>query len=198
MISFLNQIKRRKNKKKAFTLLEMLLAMTIFLIIIGTVSSLFISGIKQQAVFLANQEILNEVTYALEFISRALRMAGKELNDPPLCLSSTGLNYENYINESGIRFINSLEGDDCQAFYLENEQLKYRKDLDNPSSPPALDLTSNKLKINSLKFILSGQESTDKVQPRVTVYLEVENKNMGSNSPKLKIQTTISQRKLDI
>lgn len=191
--------------KKGFTLIEMLVAVAIFSLLVGAISGLFISGIRLQRGALVSQEILNQTSYTLEYISRALRMAKKESGEG--CLSEAGLNYEipgKYRIEkdknlgTGLRFINHLENDDCQEFFLEAGQLKYKKKVESPGEV-TLDLTSKDLEITSLKFNLSGQSQDDNLQPRVTVFLDIKGKRVREEEqPKIKIQTTISQRNLDI
>lgn len=187
--------------KTAFTLIEILITVAIFSIIIAAASGFFVSAIRVQRRVLATQELLDQTSYALEYMGRALRMAKKELGDN--CLSSWGLNYEipGYWRlggdedlGKGIRFINALEGNDCQEFFLADGQLKYWK----KSSGETFPLTSDKLKITSLKFKLKGKSQGDDLQPRVTIFLEVLGRGREGEQPKIQIQTTVSQRNLDV
>ena len=203
--------KKPKFKQEGFTLIEMLVAMAIFSTIIGIITGIFITGIRQQKMALDSQIVLNQTSYALEYMGRALRLAKKEVS-PPNCLSQSGLNYEIPVeyqiegNENlgtGLKFINILESDDnykCQEFYLDStsKQLKYKR-----GGNPPLDLTSNKLEITSLKFDLVGKSqgdvlNPDNLQPRTTIFLEIKGKGTLEGSPKIKIQTSISQRNLDV
>jgi len=178
------------NKQKGFTLVELIVTITVFLIIFETVIGIFIAGIRQQRISLETQLLsLDQITFSLEFMSRNLRMANKELNQG--CLSSRGLNYEITHNGSGVKFINTLDNDECQEFFLENGQLKYKK-----GNQDALPMTSSKLTVSSLKFNLIGGDQSDEIQPRLTFVLEFSSKS--PNIPKTKFQTTISQRKLDV
>lgn len=179
-------------KEKSFTLIELMVATAIFLMILTMISGFFISAIRAQRMVLANQEVSDQISYALEYMSRSLRMAKKELGEG--CLSQRGLNYESTRGGSGLKFINTLEGNDCQEFFLENNQLKYWKRSTGQTFP----LTSNTLKINSLIFNLIGQHQDDDFQPRVTIFLEMSRKGSEGESLKIQIQTTISQRNLDV
>jgi len=190
------------NKSGAgFTLTEMLVGILVFSIIIGSISGIFVTSVKEQRRILTSQILLDQTSYALEYMSRALRMAKKELFGESDCLSQDGLNYEIAEVEPGInglKFKNHLQGDDCQAFFLKNGQLKYKKDLDT-ASPQTFDLTSNDLNITSLNFYLSGENQTDSLQPKVTFSLEVEGKSgLVGSQPKIRIQSTVSQRMLDV
>lgn len=191
----------RLTKLKGFTLIEMLVAVLIFAIIIGAISGVFISGLRSQRRALSTQEVLNQTSYALEYMSRAIRMARKQL--PPTsdcsatCLSQNGLNYE-ISGNSDLRFQNY--NCVCQRFFLEEGQLKEQKEWRLRegilTGGTTLPLTSANLKVNSLKFNLSGaaQPPADKLQPMVTIFLEIE----GREKSKLKIQTSVSQRALDV
>lgn len=181
---------------KGFTLIEMLVAVVIFSLIIGAISGIFISGLIGQRQALVSQKLLDQTSYALEYMGRALRMARKQTTGLPACLSQNGLNYE--IAEivpgvSGLKFINHLENDDCQGFFLQDEKLKQLK------GGIVYDLTSSNLEITSFNFLLQGESQEDDFQPRVTIFLEI--KGTGTRieeQPRIKIQTSISQRNLDV
>lgn len=188
--------------KKGFTLIEMMVTVVIFSLIITTVTGIFISAIGAQRKALAYQELLNQTSYAMEYMSRSLRMAKKERDDPAFCLTGIGYgygyNYEITRLGEGVKFINHLQDDDCQEFFRELDgvtetwRLKYKKGIG--VSEETLDLTSDYLTVNFLKFSLSGESQADKLQPRVTFSLEIE----GKEQTKTRIQTTISQRNLDV
>ncbi len=188
-----------KKTKGGFTLIEMLAAVMIFSLIIGVISGVFISGFRGQKSALSSQRLLDQTSYVLEYMSRALRMASKQTTDIPACLSQDGLNYEITHSGSGLKFINHLEEDDCQEFFLEGAQLKYRKKI-GQAGEQIFDLTSASLQITSLDFgPSSGWSQDDDLQPRVTIFLAVKGKGQKlEEQPKIKIQTTISQRNLDV
>jgi prepilin-type N-terminal cleavage/methylation domain-containing protein len=193
--------------QKGVTLIEMLVAVTVFAITVGAISGIFISGIRTQRRILATQELLDQTSYVMEYAGRALRMAKKELSDPATCLTTVGrgYNYESLASDR-IRFLNYENK--CQEFYQDGSVLKERKSTDNSElnfgSPSPL--TSTKLNVNVLRFNLSGAAQptstdcsvTDCLQPRVTIFLEIEGRETGVGRPKIQIQTSISQRDLDI
>lgn len=178
--------------KKGFTLVEMLVAVSIFTLVVGMATGIFVSALRAQKQSLASQQLLDQISYAMEYMSRALRMATKDLTGA--CITAKS-NYENPGGDtSKIRFINHLQDDDCQEFFLEDNYLKYKIKIG--ADEETLALTSDDLKVNSLNFNLSGQfqPPTDYLQPKVTISLDIE----GKEQSKIKIQTTVSQRNLDI
>ncbi len=181
--------------KNGFTLVELLVTIGIFSIVIGMVSGIFILGIRQQKVAFASQTVLDQASFALEYMSRTLRMVSKELSSS--CLFQRGLNYEITHSGSGVKFINHLEGDDCQEFFLESGQLKYRKKI-GQADEQSLPLTSSKLEVSSAKFNLAGGSQSDDLQPAVTIFLEIRGKGEIESSQRIKIQATLSQRNLDV
>ena len=187
---------------KSYTLIEVLVAVSIFTIIIAAPTGFLVGSLKGQQKALASQKLLDNASYTLEYISRSLRMAKKELSCSEItkpatcsCLKTQGYGY-NYENPNGdvsaIRFINYKE--ECQEFFLEGTRLRESKDeVENY-------LTAEDLEITSLKFQLSGELQTDNDQPRVTLFLEIKGgKSLKAElRPLIKIQTTISQRNLDV
>jgi len=184
---------------KSYTLIEVLVAVSIFAILIAAPTGFLVGSLKGQQKVLASQKLLDNTSYTLEYISRALRMAKKELSIEPTtaCLleDSTilyGYNYQITWEGAGLKFINYKE--ECQEFFLEDNRLKESKDgIENY-------LTSEDLEITSLKFRLSGESQTDTDQPRVALFLEIKGGKgqLPELRPLIKIQTTISQRNLDV
>jgi len=178
--------------RNGFTLIEMLVAVTVFTLILGSAAGLFVAGIRSQTKALVFQKLLDETGFVMEKMSRALRVAKKDLTGwcLPLGLGcGSGYNYCNPTpNNDFILFIGSK--DECSAFFLFNFSLA--------QNPPvaALPLTSTDFEVTSVVFDLSGESQTDNLQPRVTILLKIKNANAAK--PEITIQTTISQRNLDI
>lgn len=194
--------------QKGFTLVELIVVIAVLLLVLGTAVGIFISIVQHQRIILAEQELLNQFSYAIDHMSKALRMAGKSTGT---CMA-TGSNYEltklpdvTTNNYTGIKFINQSDNDACQEFYVEGGILKERKN-DLPAEGVAL--TSSKFNIKSIRFginggngcsragCVAGASEEDNTQSRVTIYLDIQ--ISGNNErPSKKIQTTISQRNLN-
>ena len=108
-----------------------------------------------------------------------------------------GTNYENPgADVSTIRILNYH--DICQEFSLIENRLQVRKSTDATAAnfEEFLPLTSDDLEVTSLKFQISGLDQDDDLQPRITILLELVKK--GQTESKIIIQTTVSQRNLDV
>lgn len=207
---------------KGFTLIELIVVMAVFLFIVGAAITIFLSIISHQKKVLSEQELLNQVSYVEEYMSKALRMAAKDTSGSCLGQDNTGYIYllTHYDLHSskfrGIKFINpsdlnSSNNPVCQEFYLdENNVLQEVKDS---SSPVALSSANLQLDPeNPIRFAINGLDGSssgcasveqcgasgqDSVQPRVTILLNV--KIAGdSQEPERAVQTTVSQRDLNI
>ena len=173
-----------------FTLIEMLVTALIFSIVIGAAMGVFVSAIKLQRYNLAYQQLLSQASYAVEYMDRAIRMAVRD--DDNTC----GLAGQNYrVSDGGrkIEFKNYKRK--CQGFFWDvtSDQLKayiLMSDID-----PALPLTSDDFEVMSFNFQVSG-DGTDNDQPKVTIFMDIKAKGSGQQ-PRIRIQTTISQRNLD-
>lgn len=177
-----------KNSQQGFTLLELVTSMAIFLIIMGTVSGIFASILRNQRRVLSKQLIMSNTSYALEYMGRALRMAKKDTPSNQSCLSETGLNYENP-DDNQIKFLTHDEK--CVTFKLENDQIK---GVNVNGEGKTLAFTSDDLNIQKLKFTLNGQSQENNLQPTITIFFRVETPGGHTFST----QTTITQRNLDV
>jgi len=164
------------NKKikssKGFTIIELIVVMAIFLLVIGAAIGIFLSIVKNQKKVLAEQQLLNQISYAEEHMSKALRMAKTEgttencLVDP---FSADHSDHPGYIYLltrydngifRGVKFINQSDNDACTEFFWDSatNQLKELKDSTNDSNATAL--TSANLQINSVKFSVNGSDGS--------------------------------------
>ena len=175
------------NKTSAFTLIEFLIAMAIFSIAIVAAVQIFVSAMENQSQILALNNLTSNTSYNLEYISRILRMAKKDINGE--CITAKS-NFENPGDTSKIRFLDYHN--QCHEFLLELEdgQIKEKKADD------VISLTPDNLKVSNLKFNLIGETQTDDDQPKVTIVFEIETKE--KKPQKISVQTTISQRDLDV
>lgn len=180
--------KKTIQRKKGFTVIEVLVTISIFSIVVTSFLSLFGSAFSSQRKSLNSVYLLNNSSYISEYISRHLRMAKKDLAEPASCLSSRGLNFEIFSNGQGIKFINFK--DICQEFYLENGFLKVSK------NGVVENLTPIDVIVESLVFQISGESQEDLLQPKVTFSIAMRTQNEPTGI--LNFQTTISQRLLDV
>ena len=178
-------------KKNAFTLVELMVSVGIFIILIAVFSGFFSSAIQAQRKVLASQEIVDNISYTLEYMSRAIRMAKKDMEGECLTTAGAKHNYEtnNDNNKDRVRFLNYQEK--CQEFFLADGRLYERKSTDKRAANfgASLPLTPAKFQVSNLTFNGSETWGQDNFQPKVILFLEIE---------ELKIRTSISQRDLNV
>lgn len=169
--------------------MEVLVSLAIFSLLLASGSGILVSSIRAQRRSLLSQELLDQTSYLSEYMSRAIRLARKDINGR--CISAK-LNYEITRSGKGIKFLNY--NGLCQEFYLSGNHLKENKD------GVVSNLTSNKLKVISFNIGPSDSwDQEDTEQPRVTFSLKIKGAGEKPESrPEIYIQTTISQRNLDI
>lgn len=175
-----------------------MVAVAIFSMMISVFTGFLSGSIRNQQRALSSQELLGSVSYNLEYMSRAIRMAKKDHTGG--CLTTVGekYNYETNVNRDRIRFLNYQ--DKCQEFFLDGSTLKERKSSDNTAANfgTALALTPVALDITSFKLGPSTSWGQDQLtQPRVTFALQMEESGGVEGPVSMKIQTMISQRNLN-
>jgi len=167
--------------KNGFTLIEMVVAVAVFTLLVGASTGVFVTSLKNQKQGLATQEILNQTSYLMEYMSRAVRMAKKDITG-----TCTGTAKLNYVFTGGcLKFVNYK--DKCQQFCLEGTRLKDEN---------GNYLTSESLQVSNFAVVLTGavQPPADYLQPRLTISFDI----LGEEGSSMKIQTTVSQRNLDV
>ena len=190
-----------KNFTHGFTLIEILIAIFIFGIL-GTVAvNLFVSSLTSQRYVLASQKVSDETALLMESMSRLVREAKRD--DFGECIGA-GLNFQ-IVNVGGFSALQFIDGNGkCRYLLFDNvgkkigEQVSTNRSAGNLTAGLGGYLTSDGIEINDFRFILSGESSSDDLQPRVTLFIDATPRNFPSgNPPRLQIQTTLSQRNLD-
>lgn len=170
-----------------FTLVEMLVSMAVFLIIGGAIINLLFSAIAAQRNTLAKQEVVDQISFTAEYMSRAIRQAQKDLVGA--CLTSgTKLNYE-VLPGGELRFLD--RDNTCREFSLATNAIQERRSTNHEATnlEPGIALTSSNIEVGAMRFFIQGEEQIDTLQPRVTFFVDAED---------LQLQTTISQRRFDV
>lgn len=186
----------KKIGDKGTTIIELLVAISVFSIFITISSQLLAVALSEHQKASEKAELLNQISYALEYMNRSLRMAQKDTFGNCIFKNS---NYENSGGNASLRFLN-YEGK-CMEFYRDDELqvIMVKKsiddnDKDNLGAPVAL--TSAGHSVDSLYFLLNGQSQGDSLQPSVSIAMKI--KGRTSVAQEIQIQSTVSQRQLDV
>lgn len=178
-----------KNNKRGFTLMELLITFAIFAVVVTGMINVLVSAVKVQRQMLADQKMVEEVSYAFEYMTRAIRMAKKDMEGT--CVAR----YANYNYTNGVfSFLNS-EGN-CQQFKLNNSAIEARISA-NSSIPTGsfFPITSDAVTVTGLLFNNGGSSwASGGAQSKVTILVEAQSL-VGSSS--INFQTTVSQRRLN-
>lgn len=185
---------KNKNKNKSFTLVEIMVSITIFGLVFGMISTMFASAIKAQRKSLITQDLLSQTSYSMEYMGRHLRMAKEQQGGlPALCLSQDGLSYET--TTTGIKFVSYEDPSCCWQFYLDGDRLKRQISSCSSKNSDSF-LTSANFSVERFKInLIEGAGE----QPRITFSLRMKGKGeRPEEQPVIEIQTTISQRNLNV
>ena len=200
--------KNMLNKSLAgFTLVEIMVAVSVFVLVISIAAGIFVYSLQDQRKALSHQELLDQTSYIMEYMSRGIRMAKKQrpLAGYPACISE-GFNYGiNPPDNNHLKFIKwdwSLNPPAlvCHEFFLDVPTFRLMEKRDGAAPLP---LTSAELKIETLRFNVIGDGVEAKpglqTQPRVTIVLEIKGREIAPGErPKIHLQTSVSQRDLDL
>ena len=170
---FLNFQKR----KSGFTLIEMLVALSIFSFIMLAITGVFQVILRMQNNSLAANNLQESLRYAFENMSKEIRDAKK------------GAILTNVYNDnSGVLKFENKNGT-IISYELNNERLIARY-KNGASIEKEGYLTPKNIKVNSFVFFTNNQNSE---QPLITLTVEAETKNVKEKQ-KMRIQTSISTR----
>jgi len=174
-------LKGYKNKKlvsRGFTIIELIVVLAIFFFIIGAAISSFITIVQSQKRVLAEQQLINQISYLEEYMSKAIRMAALDRSVGEDCVPSGYIYLFTHshtvgsaVIPDGIRFLNQSSGD-CQEFFLDNsvhedtttplvlKELKGANGVADSNLENAIPLTSLNLQIEDVSFSINGNDNS--------------------------------------
>ncbi len=164
-----------------FTLVEMLVASTIFVIIVISITSIFTLGIGSQRRIMEETNIQQESQMAMEILSKKIR---KSLID---------YNYYNNNKSAWPEADNILSLKDPENILYKKEEKVLKQSTDNGLSWHPV--TTPKVEIRRLDFYIYPKkdpfdpDDPQNFQPRVTIVLKV-----GAGTKEMTLQQTIPQR----
>ena len=178
-----------KNTKKGFSLIELLVSVSIFTVVmtvsIGTLLSLIDANRKAQTL----ASITNNLNFALDSMTRTIR-TGHTYNctDNPNSLPAgvndctTGASGFVFTDSAGQRVGYRMSGGSIER---------------NVASGGWIPLTAPEITITDMQFYLNGSTVADAVQPFVTISIQGETDIIANAESSFDIQTSVTQRFLD-
>ena len=175
-----------------FTLVEILVAISVFAIASVVIAGIFlnITGLQQNTA--STQRLQNDARYILEKIAREVR--SREI-DYPLSNPQTYVYFRK----------DELGGYLYVCFDSANNNLKYYVSPTGDSTNCIVSgepINASDVKVNNVQFYVQptaedqwGEVPATNIQPRVTILLELENRNINERYKEaLTVQTTVSSK----
>lgn len=190
--------KKIVQNNKGVSLIEMIVAVTLFSITILSATQIFKMIVEGQRNAIAAQNVQESMRYAYETMAKEIRMAQKsEDGNEDECRQELGFGtpatYKVFNTVAGsegdiLYFKNRY--DECVAYYLTDGSLMVYRGGDEAS------ITPSQVKVNNLLFyivddVIGGFHST---QPLVTMTMDVTVEDKEMHKQSMKMQTIIESR----
>ena len=173
--------------KKGFTLIELMVAVSIFIIIMtismGSIIGIFDASRKSRSL----KTVLNNLNLAVESMSKEMRF-GDNYHCGVSCTITLPKNCSN-----GDTLMSFLSSDDEQVTYRLNGTTIEKK----VDAEIYLPLTGSEIVIDDLTFYTLGSGVGDSLQPKVLIIIR-SHSGTGKGRTDFTLQTLVSQRALDI
>jgi len=167
-------------KYQGFTLAESLAAAFVFIIFITSCVTLYINIHSTQRALSNFSLVCDNLSFTIERMAREIRM-GYRFSSP---------------NPNG--------GDEISFTNSRGEDVTYRlnpsrKRIERVVNGVSEVLTSENIEVEDLKFYLTGQDTRDDLQPKVTISIKFKSTG-GKESEKYEktVQVSVSSRQLDM
>lgn len=197
----LESLEQIKNEK-GISLVELVVAVSIFSLVMIAATGIFISAMKAQKVIIAKQNIANNMRYVIEFMTKEIRMAQVDTDILSLDMTfndGSGNPFNNSLSSS-LSFINY--GGEQIKYYLYTETdvggdiIKSEVRRTNITTPGTADdnqpISSNEVFITDLKFTINGWDLTNGPAPLITIFMKA--KAINGMGGEVELQTSISPR----
>jgi len=182
---------KKTNFTAGFTLIELMVALSIFtiIILIAMGSVLVSTSISNKVQGL--RTAMDNINFAMESMTRSIRMGDNYTCESSISISDEELSRHDCSNGGSILGFSSL--DDKNIFY----HLKDKKLERCTVSDGCVDMVSSEVSVDTLTFYVKGSENKeDGIQPSVYILMKG-TVNVKNESISFAIQTMASQRNLE-
>ncbi len=198
--------KQQKKKNSGFTLIEMMVAVAIFsvvmLVAVGALLSVMDANRKAQAL----KNVINNINFTLESMSRTVR-TGSAYHCKPGKSDTTPVGGDsidkakNCKNGGRLLAFEGQDGDpntkDDQVIYRLNGT-KLQRSIQGGKDKSWVSLTSPNVRVEDFAVYVFGAKDSDSVQPRVIITMRVSAVSSNRAETEFNLQTSVTQRFLDI
>jgi prepilin-type N-terminal cleavage/methylation domain-containing protein len=218
-------VKNNSNNLRGFTLVEVLVAVALFVTVVVLALGALFSAQTLNARLNANQSILDGMNLSLEVISRQIRYGSVFHCDTSISLLTAfyrkGCDFDitfPYVSTVGealvFRPIDASDPDDRVGFYLNNSKIYQWSYIGDVLQEP-VPITSDEILVDTLQFFVTGANTTqqavdngnhenidstvDTLQPVIIVRITGRTlvKKRAAESVDFQLQTTITPRGID-
>lgn len=183
--------------QKGLSLIEMILAVTIFTFAFLMATTIFQSVVEGQRSAISAQSTQEAMSYAFEIMSKEIRYAQK-VNSSECSILLVSNELYTTIDGGQLHFKN--KNNECVIYYEDSGRLKItRCKKDNCAATTVdLEITPDEIEISNLNFIVYDNPSPSYLtgeQPKVTFSMDAQMAGGREiHKQPIKIQTTISSR----
>ncbi len=200
-MKFFSLQKNKKSERQGFTLIELMVAVSIFSIVLmmalGTVLTIMDANRKARTL----TEVMNNLNFSLETMTRSLKTGvepGVTGDANGAILSVVGIILEEDV--AGDRFRREVieyqrREDDSERGYIGTRSCAAAEDVYTCSSGTWIPITSDQVDVTKMTFSVYAGENN---QPRTQLSIEGDVRINDKISSSFSLQTTVSQRKLNL
>lgn len=161
-------------KSRGFTMIELLVAISVFLIVIAIATTIFVNALRTQRATIALMNVNDNASLALEQMARELR---------------TGSNFSSVASQ--INFTNA-----------KGEAVTYRRNattgvLERGVGDSFSAFTADNVNVKRFSIVLKGNVAGDGLAPQITIALSVAGRLKELQDVTVNLQTTVSARNID-
>jgi prepilin-type N-terminal cleavage/methylation domain-containing protein len=193
-------MKLSKVQHKGFSLIEVLVALSLFTIVMMVSVGAFLSVLDANRKTQALQRAMDNVFLSIENMTRLIRTGtiyecGEITGNPTTadCSSGAGENSIQFYDDTG-RIV---------RFYLNNNAIMKQVDGTGTSGDYTYPITSPEFYVENLLFYVTGTDtyydgSDDVAQPTVTIVITGLANRGQETETEMRLQTTVTQRVIDL
>lgn len=181
--------------EKGISLIELIVAVAIYSVLTISAVGIFKMVIDGQRNSISAQNVQENMRYALEKVSKEIRMAEISNHGCEALFTSATALYKVFNTADGnTKMYFKNQYGDCVAYYLDNGRLKIM--IDDGASVVDDFITPAKIEVSNLKFYVVDDliGALHSVQPYITMTMNVRAVGLAINEQKMKLQITVSSR----